>query len=1103
MFATPVSLMRIRSRIATTTAFLGLLAMPVVSLALTPDFVTFESDQVRPLAISPDQTRLFAVNTPDGRLEIFDITPAGLVHSGSTAVGLEPVAVAARSASEVWVVNHLSDSLSIVDVSTTPPRVRRTLLLCDEPRDIVFGGPDKTRTFVTSARRGQNCPVPALTTTPGVGRALVTVYDATALGSGLGGSPITTLELFSDKPRALAVSQDGSTVYAAAFHSGNQTTSIHELAVCDGGADAPPCAFNGVTFPGGLPEPNENFQGIPQPEEGLIVRYDSTLGIWKDELGRSWNDYVRFDLPDKDVFAIDATANPPAVTQTFSGVGTILYSMAVHPVSGKVFVSNTEARNEMRFAHPALFGTSVLRGHQHESRITVLDGSSVLPRHLNKHIDYDAIPAPAGTRQKSLATPLGMALSSGGEVLYLVALGSDKVGVLQTAALEDDSFVPDAANHISVSGGPTGLVLDEDNNRLYVFTRFDNSVAVVDLAAAQEVSRHSLHNPEPKLVVEGRPFLYDATATSSNGEASCASCHVFGDLDSLAWDLGSPLEPVVPNPNPSDPMQPPPDFHPQKGPMVTMSLRGMANHGPLHLRGDRTGLFDSPPTDAMNVRSSFRTFNVAFAALLGRDEGPIPEADMSSFAAFAERLTYPPNPIRSLDNSLNSSEQRGRTLYHSKIVFVPLPKQRACHGCHLVEPAAGAFGTDGLITPGVNDHYKTPHFRNLYQRVGMFGMVVVPIVVPTIGGSLPLFEAGDNDHMGDQVRGFGFEHAGAVDTLFRFNRYFLFAYTGTPAQRDPQRRDLEAYMLALETDLAPIVGQQVTLDQSNGAHAAPRIALLMERAEAIYPSIHDAAAPECDLVVKGTVAGEARGWLYRDGRFYSDRVGVSLTSAELQALASVPGQELTYSCVAPGSGTRIGIDRDADGILDGDETALGMDPARAERIPGGGPRGSDCVSAFTVYDPSNQPMRDRRGDLNKAQRCRDGDALCDADGVANGSCEFLVRVCFNSETAQCSSAGLRTWQMRSPSLDGPSGQDAENAARLRDAVLALDFAAAVGTDPRSIQFPNAVSAADSCTELVDLSVPLLGKARIVTSSTDAAGLKDADRLRLLCLPSAS
>ena len=54
-------------------------------------FVTFESGQVRPLALSPDGTRLFAVNTPDNRLEIFDVTAGGLdasrVGSGRPRAG--------------------------------------------------------------------------------------------------------------------------------------------------------------------------------------------------------------------------------------------------------------------------------------------------------------------------------------------------------------------------------------------------------------------------------------------------------------------------------------------------------------------------------------------------------------------------------------------------------------------------------------------------------------------------------------------------------------------------------------------------------------------------------------------------------------------------------------------------------------------------------------------------------------------------------------------------------------------------------------------------------------------------------------------------------
>src|SRR5687768_3810146 len=102
-------------------------ALCLVASGADASFTTFESGQVRPLALSPDGARLYAVNTPDNRLEIFDVDGDGLTHAGSVAVGLEPVAAAARSNAEVWVVNHLSDSVSIVDVASTPARVVRTL----------------------------------------------------------------------------------------------------------------------------------------------------------------------------------------------------------------------------------------------------------------------------------------------------------------------------------------------------------------------------------------------------------------------------------------------------------------------------------------------------------------------------------------------------------------------------------------------------------------------------------------------------------------------------------------------------------------------------------------------------------------------------------------------------------------------------------------------------------------------------------------------------------------------------------------------------------------------------------------------------------------
>src|SRR5262249_26963854 len=284
------------------------------------------------------------------------------------------------------------------------------------------------------------------------------------------------------------------------------------------------------------------------------------------------------------------------------------------------------------------------------------------PRHLNKHIDYGTVPSLPGTSQKSLATPLGMAITGNGATLYVAAFGSSKVGVFSTAEIEADTFVPDSANHITVSGGgPRRLVLDGGRNRLYVLTRFDDAVSAIDTTTRTEVQHLPLFNPEPASVVTGRPFLYDASFTSSNGEAACASCHIFGDFDSLAWDLGNPDDIVLHNPNPFRLFGGNPDFHPLKGPMTTQSLRGMANNGPMHWRGDRTGGNDLGG-DALAEDQAFKKFNVAFGGLLGRS-GPLTTAEMQKFTDFILQVTYPPNPARHLADSLTNDQPAGHDFY--------------------------------------------------------------------------------------------------------------------------------------------------------------------------------------------------------------------------------------------------------------------------------------------------------------------------------------------------------------------------------------------------------------------------------------------------------
>ncbi|HEY1547246.1 MAG TPA: hypothetical protein VGG28_05480 [Kofleriaceae bacterium] len=946
-------------------------------------YTLFETLQTRPIALSPSGKYLFALNTPDNRLEIFRVSGNQLIATGSVGVGLEPVALAARSDGEVWVVNHLSDSVSIVKLEADGiiATVSRTLLVGDEPRDIVFAGPGKTRAFITTAHRGQNTGDVYDQQTAGVGRSDVWVFDANNLGGTAGGQRLTKLTFFADTPRALAASPDGATVYAASFLSGNQTTTVSVYAVQ-------------TMYPAGMPGPATIDLGgniIPQPPTGLVVKYQG--GHWVDAYGTVFDPFVKVNLPDNDVFAIDATANPPAAKTSYAHVGTTLFNMAVNPQSGKLYVTNLDAHNEVRFeGHTPGFSSVV--GRIADSQITVIDpaSGSVAPHDLNPHVDFSQPGNPA-EKALSMAFPEDVAVSRDGKTMYVVAQGSQKLGIYNTADVEAGAMTPSLANQIVLSGGgPTGVAVDDSSGLAYVLTRFDDAISIVDVHRRREVGKVQLFDPEPASVTNGRKYLYDANLTSQHGTTACASCHIGGDKDDLAWDLGNPgniplsithLGDVFTiDPNVIGALLPQfaPIFianQPLKGPMTTQSLRGMDNHGAMHWRGDRNGAVQQdgtpdidpntgepvvsaqPDSGLFNEVLAFTSFNVAFPGLVGAAD-ELSTDDMTDFATFILQATYPPNPNRNLDNSLTAEQQIGEqfflnhaTLPDGSTAELPSDRFHNCEGCHSLDRTANAatskhpgfFGTDGKLSFEFETQvFKVPHLRNLYTKVGMFGSSPDTLNPGTI-----ILQPGPAT---DQIRGFGFLHDGSIGQLEHFFTGQVFMQSDVPVTLltgqtvpanpygipfvDPNqlalgnvvlngdggfslRYAIVNYLFAFDSNEAPIVGQQITLTQSDATTAGPRVDLLEARA----------TAGECDLTAKTTsVVGQDAGFLYGAHGFQSASTAAPPLSDKLLRTLVAFGllPPVTFTCVPVGEGARVAIDRDGDGWADLDEIAAHKDP---------------------------------------------------------------------------------------------------------------------------------------------------------------------------------
>src|SRR6187455_2141045 len=94
---------------------LSLLALLTISAAAA-DFVNLEVPPVHPLDLSPDGALLAVCHTADNRVLLYSMVSGTPVPAAAIPVGMDPVSVRWRTTTELWVANHTSDTVSVVDV---------------------------------------------------------------------------------------------------------------------------------------------------------------------------------------------------------------------------------------------------------------------------------------------------------------------------------------------------------------------------------------------------------------------------------------------------------------------------------------------------------------------------------------------------------------------------------------------------------------------------------------------------------------------------------------------------------------------------------------------------------------------------------------------------------------------------------------------------------------------------------------------------------------------------------------------------------------------------------------------------------------------------
>jgi DNA-binding beta-propeller fold protein YncE len=643
--------------------FAALALLCTLSATAQNRWPNWESPHVHPLELTPDGRTLLAVNTADQRLEVFAVaTDGALAHRASVPVGVEPVSVRARGNGEAWVVNHLSDNISVVDLDAA--RVRRTIDTGDEPADVVFAG-EPQRAFVSVSQRNQ-----------------VRVFDPADPAAAA-----QVIALQGEEPRALVASPDGSRVWVGFFESGNASTMVDIPSVSN--AAGPYAGRNPPPNSGDAFDPPQAGGNGPPPRVAHIVRRAAD-GSWRDGNGRDWSGFVTWNLHDHDLAAIDAAS---LAVSYRSGLMTTVMALAAAP-DGSIAAVGTEALNTLRF-EPKVRSIFI------RTRIATFDPAAPaepIAADLNPHLDYVARTIAPAQRVQSIGDPRAVLWDPVGGRWMVAGMGSANV----VMAGSDGTRV----GRIAVGDGPTGLALAATARRLYVLNRFDASISLVDLASASEVARTPFFDPTTAEVRDGRPMLYDTHAGSGLGQAACASCHVDARADGLAWDLGDPSGAPKTVNVPCLPNQTCTTWHPMKGPMVTQSLQGIVPAGAMHWRGDREDV---------------AAFAPAFVGLQGLDVEPS-ASDMQRLEALLERIAYPPNPNLPLDGSLptalavtngTGNAATGRNVFTSQPTLGGGP----CTVCHAL-PLGTSNVIDNPNLPLAPQPVKAVQLRGMHEKVG-------------------------------------------------------------------------------------------------------------------------------------------------------------------------------------------------------------------------------------------------------------------------------------------------------------------------------------------------------------------------------------------------
>ena len=648
---------------------------------------TFVSPHANPIAISGDQ--VFVVNTPSGTVDIIDVATQKIVHR--IPVGIDPVSIAVRpDGREVWVSNHVSDSVSVIDNDRNSPAYLNVIATIqefdskrattfDEPVGIAFADNDKAYVALSSENE--------------IAVVNVTTRKVTK-----------RLKIPTQDPRAIKV-RDGK-LYVIPFESNNKTqlSGGHKDKIDD----------ELVTFDAW--------------EHSIVHNNVLSLGHVIDIVKHP-------DVPDRDLFVFDTGTDK--LIETVDTLGTLLYGLTVDS-QGTVFVAQTDARNDVNGrAGTKKHDLSQLQNRSFLNRITRVPFGSDNKAATPEFIELEPIPPQHPGPGQALATPFAIEISQDDSTLVVSAAASDKLFTVNARN-------GDVLGRIDVDAIPRGIALQHQSEgeltAAWVLNAVANTVSLVDLSdrtAPRVTATVMLNDPTHPAVKRGR-MAFETAAASSTGTFSCASCHPDGHTDQLLWVLKTP---IVTGGN-------------QIMPRSTMPVRGLRDTEPYHwdgIPGDPYGGNNSahiytsvePNSVKGDPVSSIRhlidgglasTMALADESFINDEKkvGRLSAAQRDDMAKYLLTVPFPPAQRRPYTSEVTQRARDGFQLFHVDGDNDPSkPQPNVCGDCHrmphLVSTNTPGTGMDAPTWRGAYDRFlilpqgrlnivEFPFYREVAER---------------------------------------------------------------------------------------------------------------------------------------------------------------------------------------------------------------------------------------------------------------------------------------------------------------------------------------------------------------------------------------------------